>query len=211
MDHENRRHLVTEAVFRLAAERGLEAVTLRDVAASAGVSMGAVQRCFRTKEEMLVFALGRLSERVEGRVRERIGSSPAQSARSRLGHTLTEVALVHPDQGAEARVWLAFLAQAAVAPSLATVLRRNYAALHTALTRLLHAALPSPTGAGELAEAAEREAHALLALADGLTAHVLVGHLDATGAINVLDRYLERLWTLPDTLPGRPTPEDQSG
>ena len=78
VDHVSRRRLIAEAVCHLADERGLEGVTLRDVAARAQVSMGAVQRCFRTKEEMLVFALGHISERIRERVQARLVRSPAQ-------------------------------------------------------------------------------------------------------------------------------------
>ncbi|KOG55306.1 TetR family transcriptional regulator, partial [Streptomyces varsoviensis] len=109
VDHVNRRRLIAEAVCRLTDERGLEGVTLRDVATRAQVSMGAVQRCFRTKEEMLVFALGHISERINERVKARTVRSPAQSAGTALGHAATEIALLREDHRAEARVWLAFV------------------------------------------------------------------------------------------------------
>ncbi|MGG2462047.1 TetR family transcriptional regulator C-terminal domain-containing protein [Streptomyces sp. RGM 3693] len=48
-----------------------------------------------------------------------------------------EVALVDEAHRTEARVWLAFVAPAAVTPELATVLRHHYAALHPLLVRLL--------------------------------------------------------------------------
>ncbi|MCS0638378.1 TetR family transcriptional regulator C-terminal domain-containing protein [Streptomyces sp. LP05-1] len=193
VDQEERRRTIAEAVCRLADELGLEGVTLRDVADRAGLSMGAVQRCFRTKDEMLVFALRYVGARVADRVRAQIAASPAQSARSRLGHVVTEVALLGAERRAEARVWLAFVAQAAVAPALAEVLRADYAALHRVLTALVAEA----TGAGDGADGApgpEREARALLALADGLTAQVLVGHLTAPEAREVLHHQLTALW-----------------
>lgn len=118
VDHADRRRLIAEAVCELADEHGLEGVTLRDVAARAQVSMGAVQRCFRTKEEMLVFALGYVGERIGGRVRSRLLRSPAQSAATTLGLAATEVALLREEHRAEARVWLAFVAQAAVTEAL---------------------------------------------------------------------------------------------
>ena len=207
VDHASRRRQIADAVFLLAGERGLEGVTLRDVAARASVSMGAVQRCFRTKEEMLVFALSQLTERVSARVSTRTAASPAQSARSLLGHTLAEVALADDERRAEARVWLAFVAQAAVTPSLADVLRSDYTALHSVLVRLFKEALGTGS-AGELAdeqhgeehgeEEAQMEAHTVLALVDGLTVHVLTGQLDAGGALAVLDRHLDGLWERSD-------------
>ncbi|QNP75328.1 TetR family transcriptional regulator C-terminal domain-containing protein [Streptomyces roseirectus] len=185
VDHVSRRRLIAEAVCALADERGLEGVTLRDVAARAQVSMGAVQRCFRTKEEMLLFALGHIGERITERVRARILSSPAQSARTALGHAATEVSLLAEEHRAEARVWLAFVAQAAVSKPLATTLQSNYTALHHLFTRLLtEAHIPTP----------HLEAHTLLALTDGLTTHVLIGHLTPHQAQTLLHTHLTNLW-----------------
>ncbi|MEU3726488.1 TetR/AcrR family transcriptional regulator [Streptomyces sp. NPDC031705] len=195
VDHEERRRLIAAAVCRLADERGLEGVTLRDVAARAQVSMGAVQRCFATKEEMLVFALGYVGERIGERVRARLVRSPAQSAASALGHAATEVELLRAEHRAEARVWLAFVAQAAVSPPLAATLRANYAALQEAFAHLIAEA---GGGAGRAApQDPGREARAVLALADGLTTHVLIGHLAPEEAEEVLHAHLRRLWEGP--------------
>ncbi|MFF5703712.1 TetR/AcrR family transcriptional regulator [Streptomyces sp. NPDC012794] len=191
VDHEERRRLIAEAVCRLADERGLEGVTLRDVAADARVSMGAVQRCFGTKEDMLLFALGHVGERIAERVRARLVRSPAQSAASAVGHAATEVALLREEHRAEARVWLAFVAQAAVSAPLAETLRANYAALQETFAQLIAEA----GGAGRPAPLdPRREARTLLALADGLTTHVLIGHLGPAEAEEVLHAHLRGLW-----------------
>ncbi|AOP49421.1 TetR/AcrR family transcriptional regulator [Streptomyces lydicus] len=186
VDHESRRRQIAEAVCQLADESGLEGVTLRDVAARAQVSMGAVQRCFGTKEEMLVFALGHVGEQVTARLSARLTASPAQSARTTLGHAASEISLVQEERRAEARVWLAFAAQAAVSPPLAETLRSNYADLHKVFTQLIIEGCDTP--------APERAARSLLALADGLTTHVLIGHLSPTAALDVLDGHLNQLW-----------------
>lgn len=191
VDHMGRRRLVAEAVCHLADERGLEGVTLRDVAARAHVSMGAVQRCFRTKEEMLVFALGHISDRVMERVRARLVTSPAQSAGTVLGHAATEVSLLREEHRAEARVWLAFVAQAAVSEALASTLKANYATLQEAFTRLVAEVCEGADGA--VPRDPRREARTLLALADGLTTHVLIGHLTPREAHEVLHAHLAGL------------------
>lgn len=196
VDHEGRRLLIAEAVCRLADERGLEGVTLRDVAAKAQVSMGAVQRCFRTKEEMLVFALGHIGERIGERVRARLVRSPAQSAATALGHAATEVSLLRDEHRAEARVWLAFVAQAAVSEALAKTLKENYAGLQDVFTRLISEAVENAEGATAVLDP-RLEARTLLALADGLTAHVLIGHLTPRTAREVLHAHLTHLWERP--------------
>ncbi|MFE5585348.1 TetR/AcrR family transcriptional regulator [Kitasatospora sp. NPDC056531] len=186
VDHEERRRRIAEAVCALIDAQGLEGVTLRDVATRAEVSMGAVQRCFRTKDEMLRFALAHIGEQVTGRAHARLRSAPAQSAASAVGHVVGEVALLREEHRAEARIWLAFLAAAAVNPDLAASLRTSYTDLEGLLTRLVAEA------SGSLD--AQDEARTLLALADGLTEHVLIGHRTAEEAERLLHAHLARLW-----------------
>ncbi|MFC7743149.1 TetR/AcrR family transcriptional regulator [Nocardiopsis composta] len=76
VDHRARRALIADALIRVAAERGLEAVSLRHVAAEAGVSAGMVQHYFRTKDEMMAFAVGAVAENVEARLAEAGGPAP---------------------------------------------------------------------------------------------------------------------------------------
>ncbi|RGD61724.1 TetR family transcriptional regulator [Kitasatospora xanthocidica] len=214
VDHEGRRRRIAEAVCLLVDEHGLEGVTLRDVATRAEVSMGAVQRCFRTKEEMLLAALAHVGERVTARVRNRLTAGPAQSAATELGLVAGEVALLREEHRAEARIWLAFVAGAAVNPALAATLRSSYAALEELVVRLVAeaagggSALGGATAGGgpaaggsalggaavDRAVDARTEARTLLALADGLTAHVLVGHRTVAEAEEVLHTHLAGLW-----------------
>lgn len=242
VDYAERRRRIAEAVCRLVAAHGPQAVTLRDVAARAEVSLGAVQRCFRDKDEMLRFAVDHVGERVTARVRDRLAASPARSAVTALGHAAEEVALLREERRAEARTWLAFVAQAAVSEPLARSLRGSYAALENLVVRLVTEAagttgprtpadIPagartgapadspggspadtpaparSPGGApadgsapppgphtGVPALDARREARTLLALTDGLTTHVLVGHLTPAEAEDVLRTHLTALW-----------------
>ncbi|MCX4475555.1 TetR family transcriptional regulator C-terminal domain-containing protein [Streptomyces cellulosae] len=199
VDYGSRRRRIAEAVCLLADEQGPEGVSMRDVAARAQVSLGAVQRCFRTKEEMLLFAVDHVGERVTERVRARIVAGPAQSAATALGHATDEVALLGEEHRAEARIWLAFVAQAAITPSLAEPLRKSYAALQDLFVRLITEAAASNSGgrtpgASTDGPDAVREARTLLALTDGLTGHVLIGHLSEREAEGVLHAHLAGLW-----------------
>ncbi|MFJ1796338.1 TetR/AcrR family transcriptional regulator [Kitasatospora griseola] len=189
VDHDERRRLIADAVCALIDEQGLEAATLRDVAARADVSMGAVQRCFRTKGEMLQFALAHIGHQVTTRARARLRAAPAQSPASTVGHLAHEIALLKTRHRAQARTWLAFLAAAAVDPALAAGLRTSYTDLETLLTDLIAAAVDTPDPA--------HHAHTLLALADGLTAHVLIGQRTPEEAEHLLHAHLSRLWAHP--------------
>lgn len=56
VDRDEQRRQIGAAVLRLASEQGLDEVSVRTVAAASGRSPGAVQKYFRTKDEMLAFA-----------------------------------------------------------------------------------------------------------------------------------------------------------
>ncbi|MET8976545.1 TetR family transcriptional regulator C-terminal domain-containing protein [Streptomyces sp. NPDC004539] len=207
VDYESRRRRIAEAVCLLADEHGPEGVSMRDVAARAQVSLGAVQRCFRTKGEMLLFAVGHVGDRVTERVRARLAAHPDGSPASALGHAADELALLREEHRAEARIWLAFVAQAAVSEPLTGPLRSSYTALQALLVRLVSEATGSGSGSADGGVAPPdpgHEARALLALADGLTTHVLIGHLTAQEAAGTLHAHLLSLYARAGT-PARPS------
>ncbi|MFH9009046.1 TetR/AcrR family transcriptional regulator [Streptomyces afghaniensis] len=192
VDYEERRLRIAEAVCALVARSGMEAVSLRDVAAEADVSMGAVQRCFRTKEDMLLFALEHISQRVSERADQRIAAtSTPQAASTLLSHTLTELALLDEESRARAHVWLAFVSHAPAGERLAAVLHETYAKLHDLVVWLIRYGQDTQEFPPHL-DAAE-EAHTLLAVADGLTVHVVAGYHSPETASAVLQRHVDRL------------------
>jgi AcrR family transcriptional regulator len=197
VDYERRREQVVEAVYRLADRSGLEGVTLRDVAQEAGVSMGAVQRCFRTKDEMLRFALNQVSERFTARVRE----AAAEPSPAALARVAADLALLQAARRPEAQVWLAFVARAAVTPVLAEVLRDGYPAAHALLARLIRA-----VAGPDAAVHADLAARTLLALADGLTVQVLLGQLTRPEAHRILDAHVRTLQGAAPTTDGPADP-----
>ena len=69
MDHESRRRELADALWRVAARDGLQAATIRSVAAESGWSSGALRHYFPSKGDMLLFAV----DHSIGEVRERIG------------------------------------------------------------------------------------------------------------------------------------------
>lgn len=68
VDVEAVRREITEALLRVLAKDGIEAVSVRSVAAAAGRSPGAVQKYFATKDAMLTAALEGYCERAGARI-----------------------------------------------------------------------------------------------------------------------------------------------
>lgn len=185
VNYEERRRQLIEAVCALADRHGLEGVTLRDVARHAGVSMAAVQRCFRDKDEMLMLALAHVSEKFTARARA-VAAGPPPSALARVS---ADLALLGTGQRREAQVWLAFAARAAVIPEMAKILRDGYPRVHGLIAGLIREAASASAATVD----AEVEARTLLALADGLTIQVLLGQLGRDEARQVLDAHVQQL------------------
>lgn len=183
IDHEARRTVLAQALWRVMVTSGLEAVSLRQVAAEAGVSMGMVQHYFSDKEEMVLFALRSMTEHVSRRMGAALADLPDEPLR-RVRAVLVETLPLDDERRVEAQVAATFLAHAPVDPRVAEYLRTGYAEGHAYLAEQLTAA-----GVAEPA----REAALLLAVNDGLTVHTLAGHLDPDEALAILDGHLARL------------------
>jgi AcrR family transcriptional regulator len=62
---------IVDAAVSLAERGGFDAVRLRDVAEASGVALGTLYKYFRSKEEILLFAVNEDMERLEGVMHER--------------------------------------------------------------------------------------------------------------------------------------------
>ncbi|MCT7659981.1 TetR/AcrR family transcriptional regulator [Mycobacterium deserti] len=73
IDHDTRRHEIAEAVWRIVVRDGVSAVSIRDVAAEAGLAVGSVRHVFATKAELLEYSMALIYERGGERVRRHFG------------------------------------------------------------------------------------------------------------------------------------------
>jgi TetR/AcrR family transcriptional repressor of bet genes len=169
VDHDQRREELAAAVWRLAARDGLEAVTIRGVAAEAGWSTGALHHYFGDKEELLLFAFRTVADRISGRVAAaREGAAdPLTLVRELLAIGLP----LDAERRAETRVWFAFLGLALTRPALARAQRAAYRQWR----RLVADALREAQEQGQIGAGTEveREAGGLVALVDGLAVQAM--------------------------------------
>ncbi|WP_020669551.1 TetR/AcrR family transcriptional regulator [Amycolatopsis nigrescens] len=171
VDAEARRQEIAEAVFRVVRRDGLEQASLRLVAAEAGLVVGSVRHYFATHDELIVFAMRTLSERVRKRLlvhAERL-LDPAGPPVDRLELTerlLGELLPLDDTRRAETEVWLAFTAAARTRPELAGDVTRSHDEIRAVTRRVLVEARRM----GGLADGLDLdlEAERLAALLDGL-------------------------------------------
>ena len=193
VDHDERRRQIARAVTRLAAARGLQEVSFREVATEAGMSVALVQHYFGTKHNMLVGTLDLISAAMAERITQRLAqlgphAGPLEQVR--------EVAAAFIPVDAESResmlVYHAFAGAALTDPELRTAgafgqgrALLDLFAEQLSTTRAFDAEHPTIE--------TDRDALALLSLVLGLSLSVLLEQITPQEAMDALDHQLLRL------------------
>ena len=163
VDINERRAVLTEAASRLIARSGIEAATMRDVAAEAGLTTGALTHYFADKRDLLLHTFEASLERRRALRATRESSDPRGALRATLEGALP----LDDDRRRHWMVTVAFCAHATGDDELAVAQRDAYREFrdHVAdLVRLAH-------GVGRPANG--RVAEQLIAAADGIAVQAL--------------------------------------
>ncbi|HEX6684455.1 MAG TPA: TetR/AcrR family transcriptional regulator [Candidatus Limnocylindrales bacterium] len=183
-------HLL-DALVEVVAAGGFAAVSVRTVAASAGVSTAQVQYYFRTKDELIAAAYKHVADQLKQRVRAVDLSGAPRDALRRVFHVwlpLDETRARH------ARVWLTFAAAAPVSDTLRPLSAEWDGELKSWLAGFLRDAQRGGDLPGD--RDPDLEAALLLAAVDGLVLQALVLPEAARADLVVpgLDIHLDRLF-----------------
>ncbi|MFA7265977.1 MAG: TetR family transcriptional regulator C-terminal domain-containing protein [Candidatus Nanopelagicales bacterium] len=193
VDREERKQTIANAVFRVIGRDGMDAVSLRDVAAEADLSMGSIQHYFSTKDEMLLFALEHMRARVLIRFEAKLANIKKPTTKRYL-RTMLQMLLPTDDESRqEAIVNISFFASSVNNDRFRDLLREGYSGLLEAVEFRLRTA----RDAGELQEGTDVEVAAaqLFFTAQGLVGPVLLGVTTPRRAVAVLDAHLDRIFT----------------
>lgn len=165
------------AVWEVLAAKGLGAVTIRSVAAAAGVSAGRVQHYFTTKTDLIRRSAQFMVDASEFVFREETADlEPRDELWALLGHSIPRSA----ESRAATGVYYSFVAAGVSDPDISEMLAEARRSTCDQVERLLHLCAPH---AGERAPVAALQ---LVAMADGLTQEVLIGSLPAQRASDLL-------------------------
>jgi len=194
VDPETRRTAVADALFRLAAREGLHRVSLRTVAAEAGLNVGSVRHYFENQAELMRFAMRSMIDRVSARLEQRVEALgdpsrlPPPERRTAATELLCELLPLDDIRRAETTVFLEFVTAARTDPSLA-----DLAAEAAAGTRALARRVVQPSEVEDL----ELEVRRLTALLDGLSFDGVLhpDSLSPTQAAAVVRAHLDELWS----------------
>ncbi len=116
VDHDAQRVKFAEAAMSLIARNGLEGVTMRAVAAEAGLSYGSLFHYFTSKDELLMHAIRHSTSLQTQRANE---YTHRYSGLKALEHLLCDDAIINDSSRDSWMVWLTFLYKVALQPSFA--------------------------------------------------------------------------------------------
>jgi AcrR family transcriptional regulator len=190
IDHAAREVEVAEAAWRVLSTRGVGALSVRTVAAEAGLATGSLRRAFPTQDALLVFSLELVSRRVEERVRALDRTAPPPTPQTAV---LMELLPLDAERRLEMEVFLHLGSLTAGGGPL----RQVYDAAHRELAGAAAEVLGSLVEAGWARADLDvpLEARRLHALVDGLALHLV--RQDATAptswAPDVLTAHLDGL------------------
>lgn len=160
-NHELRRRLITEIVLRVIAREGIDAATVRRIAAEVGFSTAVVTYYFENKQDLLFSALRLLGEANESRFQEYSTRQPPDL----VGFLLSMTALDGEDR-AFWRACVAFWERSLDAPEFAAELRAWIAEVLTRIEFFIAALDPDCADS-------RRVATQLLDLVQGMSTHML--------------------------------------
>jgi AcrR family transcriptional regulator len=198
IDVDDRRRVVSEAAWRVLVRDGPTEVSVRRVAAEAGLPPSSLRYTFPTQASVRDAAVALLVSRL----RERVGRAAATTG----GHDgaraiLLELLPLDDERRAEMEVTVAFVALALTDPSLRTAHEQTHAAVRDICAlALAHLDHPGPgarratgaTGAPGAPEPADVDVELTHAVVDGLALHLLAQApgTDASWAVSALDAHL---------------------
>ncbi|MEU7222720.1 TetR/AcrR family transcriptional regulator [Streptomyces chrestomyceticus] len=187
---ERRRREVAEAVWRIAAARGLESASMREVAAEAGVSLRVVQYYFGSKHRLLVESLRLLHEENDRRARARMAElHDAGQLRAVLRAVLVEFLPLDAQRALALRVFTAYFVRSLTDPAMAEVFLHGEQVVESLVADLIREAGGVRPGVDPA-----READLLVSGVSGLGLDVLHGRRTMAEVQRTIDYHLDRIF-----------------
>ncbi|AOY81095.1 TetR/AcrR family transcriptional regulator [Moorena producens JHB] len=169
MSQQDRRLEVSEAAWRVIVREGLDRTSMRAIAQELGCTTGVVTHHFRDKQELILFALNQVTQRLQKAMQ-----AATEQARGvdRLVEMLSAFLPLDTQRQDILKVWVAFLGYAIGRESLMAEHQQSAAQLRQVIIQelkaLQSAKLIRPNIEPEL------EANALLALVNGVSLDSLI-------------------------------------
>jgi AcrR family transcriptional regulator len=190
IDSDARRRELGEALWRVVLREGIEAASVRKVAAEAGISKGSLRHVFPSQSELLTFAMRLIIDEVATRV---AAAEDSGDVREAVERRLQSLLVLDPETRAVIDVWLAFAARARVDASLRPLRDETHARVRELCRDSIQTLHAHGLTKSELD--VDLEAERLHALVDGLAMHATLDPEITSPArqIEIVARHLDTL------------------
>lgn len=168
VDHEQRRHDIIDALWQVVSDQGFAAVSVRNVAAQAGLPASTVAQAFDNRTDMLAQALEGLAKESESR--RRLLSKKAPTVEQLVDDVMLTLPL-SPKRIRQHGVWIALIDAAPTDPAA----RGALVALNENLADVIRSRLTRAVEAGVLRDDVNVDDQVLLihAMIDGFSAQLI--------------------------------------
>lgn len=185
---EERKARLAESTWRIILDQGISAVSVRTVAAEAGMAVGSLRHLFPAQAELLEFSAELMVERAAARV---TATKPSPDGVDYALAVIRHLLPLTAESRREFEVNIALIAETPAHPGLARI--RDHA--HEQLLDLLTRIATMLRTEEECSEGARRDGRRLLALVDGLGLHLIHQALgaDTDWAISIVRDELVRI------------------
>ncbi|MBE9067653.1 TetR family transcriptional regulator [Leptolyngbya cf. ectocarpi LEGE 11479] len=169
MAQSDRRLEVSEAAWRVIVREGLDRTSMRAIAQEMSCTTGVVTHYFRNKQELILFALHQVTERLQGKME---GAIANLSGTDRLVAMLLSFLPLDQERQEILRVWVAFLGYAVGREGLMADHQQNAGELRQVIIQ----ELVTLQSQGDIRPDVdpEQEANGLLALVNGVALDTLI-------------------------------------
>ena len=190
MVQQQRRLEVSEAAWRVIVREGLDRTSMRAIAQEMGCTTGVVTHYFRNKQELILFALNQVTEKLKVFMGKAMESSHGAEAFIAM---LSPFLPLDTERQDILRVWVAFLGYAVGRENMMTEHQNSAAQLRAMLVKELERLQVAKILRQDINP--EIEANALLALLNGVSMHWLIqaDRLTSNQQQLVIRRYVNEL------------------
>jgi len=164
VDHDERRRHIVDALWRVVNRDGASEVSVRHVAAEAGMPKSSIGHYVGTMPQLLGLAVDELIQQVTDKA---LALDLFELDRDKVVDVLMTLVPVDKDRRNQSGVWLLVLSQSPSDPEVAEVLQRLNGAVYEAMVELL--TMMSRQGLRSEDRDLERDARRLHALIDGMS------------------------------------------
>ena len=175
MAHKDRRFEVSEAAWRVIVREGLDRTSMRAIAQEMDCTTGVVTHYFRNKQELILFALHQVTERLQAKMTAAIAPADGPEhieAPEQLVTMLLSFLPLDQERQEILKVWVAFLGYAVGRDELMAKHQNSAAQLRGTIIQTLTKLQKEKLIRAEVD--LEMEANALLALVNGVSLDSLI-------------------------------------